>query len=165
MGRELRAMAAAVAPLILLDRQPPHRPDTPRRCVSRNEVLVELVNSIAESCEKNLHLSAADPEPLTNCEQVELLHRRLRSAGMMPSSSRTRTLEKLPDVFTSNVHTRYECRGSCFGRVILCHRKSSGRMTASVPWLTLRPHRDELRDRKSHDDAGSPEGRRDREAG
>jgi amino acid adenylation domain-containing protein len=139
IARELQSMGEMVAPVILLDSQPPHLADASAPCYSRLEVLMELIGSIEESSGKSLRLAANDLDPLTNDQQIYLLHRRMVSAGIMPAASRSEGLTTMLRVFTSNLHTRYAPQGPFTGPVILYRPESAIPDDSEHSWKSFAP--------------------------
>lgn len=107
MARQLRAAGHEVAPVVILDGDPPSGEGVKRRPYSRVEALMELLHNLQLDSGQSCDIEADDLLALDDTAQLQRLLDWMVRAGLMHARTQLQAVRGLVDVFCANINTRY----------------------------------------------------------
>lgn len=107
MALQLCATGRAVASVTILDSDVPGEKAAISGAEERSQIMMQLVRLYEQSVERPLGLVATDFESLDESAQLELLHRHLVRAGIVPGRSEPGILRGVVRTFAKNLGTTY----------------------------------------------------------
>lgn len=112
----LTLLKCQLKPLILLDATPPELLHTHK---TRLENLLDLVETLELVSKKPFNLSLIDLEPLSDDDQLILIHKKMIAAGLLPKQSNVDSISGMVRVFIANSHMEYWPSNKCSGEAAL----------------------------------------------
>ena len=116
LARRLSAEGRIVKPIIMLDVSPP---ESPHIFLSRVECLVDLIETMELVSTKPFNLPAKVLEPLSDENQLLLLHERMVATGVLPNRSTVDSIRGMVRVFIANEHMEYWPKEKYQGEALL----------------------------------------------
>jgi len=116
IARRLHAQGCVVKSVIMLDVSPP---ENPHIHLSRVECLLELIQTMELASSKPFNLTAKVLEPLSEEDQLLLLHKRMVATGVLPNRSTVDSIRGMVRVFIANEHMEYWPKEKYQGEALL----------------------------------------------
>jgi arthrofactin-type cyclic lipopeptide synthetase C len=119
MARQLTEAGHVVAPVVVLDGDPPSAHGAKRRQYSRVEALMELLHNLSLSSGQPVDVTEQELLKLDDEAQLERLLRWMIQSGIMHARTQLQSVRGLVDVFVANINTSYWPVTPWAGEVVL----------------------------------------------
>jgi len=119
MARQLRAGGHAVAPIVVLDGDPPSDKGVKRRQYRRVEALMELLHNLSLSSGKRCDITEEEMSQLDDEGHLVRILAWMVKAGVMHARTQLQAVRGLVDVFVANINTTYLPATSFDGEIVL----------------------------------------------
>jgi thioesterase domain-containing protein len=119
IARQLSAIQKRVAPVILLDVDPPSSPDKRPWRYSLSASIAKLARLLGRTADIDLLVNQRSLEQLDFAGQLNALMNAMKSAKLIPKSARLAYVRSLVQVFWANLNTLYLPESAFTGRVLL----------------------------------------------
>jgi thioesterase domain-containing protein/aryl carrier-like protein len=119
MARQLRALGHAVAPIVVLDGDPPSDKGVKRRQYQRTEALIELLHNLSLSSGKPCAITIDELAALDDEAQLARILQWMVDAGVMHARTQIQAVRGLVNVFVANINTMYRPATPFDGEIVL----------------------------------------------